>query len=98
MPSCDQQPLGAYVDGELSIEERARVEAHLRECAACAREVALIREAGRRLAEYPFEDISPRELDNLHRAVADASDDGRVMRIGGTVGVIAASILIVGVA
>lgn len=44
--SCQriQRLIQPYVDGELSREERDRVEAHVDGCAACAREV---REAGR---------------------------------------------------
>ena len=33
--SCEPERVTGYVDGELSVEERARVEEHLRTCAAC---------------------------------------------------------------
>ena len=38
--------LGAYADGELTDEESRAVEAHLRVCTECARELALIRALG----------------------------------------------------
>jgi anti-sigma factor RsiW len=47
MSECETigERLIAYAEGELEAEERRRVEAHLATCAACAREVRLLREA-----------------------------------------------------
>jgi anti-sigma factor RsiW len=105
MSACEEQlPLiGAYHDGELDAAGVARVEAHLRQCPACAAELAALRDASQRLRAYAFTDITDRELADIHRAVDEAGaaeddDDRQVWRIGGTMGLIAASVLIVGVA
>jgi anti-sigma factor RsiW len=97
MSSCDEQLLGAYFDGELSSEDRARFEEHLQQCPACARELERLGEASRLLREYPFEDLSDRERMRLHEAV-EAAADRPIWRIGASLGLIAASILIVGLA
>ncbi|HMV65454.1 MAG TPA: zf-HC2 domain-containing protein [Myxococcota bacterium] len=61
--------LAEYVDGDLAPAERARVEAHLVGCDACARFggayadlVAVLRQ---RLASDPPDDVSRRLLDRL---------------------------------
>jgi anti-sigma factor RsiW len=97
MTECDHQILSAYHDGELSGADRLRVEAHLRECASCAAELAGIRESSRLLREAPFDELTRDDLANLHAAVDDV-DDFRIWRIGGSLGLIAASILIIGMA
>lgn len=38
--SCEPEQVTAYVDGELGPLERARIEAHLAECAACTRQAS----------------------------------------------------------
>ena len=99
MSSCDQYNLSAYHDGELDASERERVEAHLRGCAACARELEQLREASRLLREYPAAAMTEGELRDVHAAVNDAmSSDGdrTIWRIGGSIGVIAASVLVIG--
>lgn len=40
------ESISAYADGELGVEEAARVESHLAECTECARELALIKSMG----------------------------------------------------
>jgi len=97
MTDCDVQILGAYHDGELPDDQRQRVEAHLRECPSCAAELAGIRESSRLLREAPFDELSATELGNLHAAVDDV-DDYRIWRIGGSLALVAASILIIGMA
>ena len=99
MSSCDQYNLSAYHDSELDAAERERVEAHLRGCAACARELEQLREASRLLREYPVAAMTDAELRDVHAAVNDAmSRDGdrTIWRIGGSIGVVAASILVIG--
>jgi hypothetical protein len=44
-----------YVTGQLDPEERARVEAHLRDCPECAAELRLERRLADSVAELPFE-------------------------------------------
>ena len=97
MSPCDEQLLGAYFDGELSPAERTRVEHHLRECPACARQLELLGQTSHLLRDYPFEDLTDRERIRLHEAV-EAAADRPVWRIGASLGLIAASILIVGLA
>jgi anti-sigma factor RsiW len=97
MSACDEQLLGAYFDGELAPDARQRAEAHLRDCPACARQLAMLSDASRLLRDYPFEDISDRERIRLHQAV-DAAIDRPIWRIGASLGLIAASVLIVGLA
>jgi anti-sigma factor RsiW len=43
--------IGAYADGELGAAERQAVEAHLRACTECTRELALIRTMGGAMRE-----------------------------------------------
>ena len=97
MTECDLQILGAYHDGELAEADRSPVEAHLRECPACAAELAGIREASRLLRAAKFDELNAAELANLHAAV-DEVDDYRIWRIGGSLALVAASILIIGMA
>jgi anti-sigma factor RsiW len=97
MSPCDEQLLGAYFDDELAPDARLRVETHLRDCPACARQLEMLRDASRVLREYPFEDITDRERMRLHEAV-DAAIDRPIWRIGASLGLIAASILNVGLA
>jgi anti-sigma factor RsiW len=100
MSDCDEQLLSAYHDGELTLADRVRVEQHLAECGTCSAALSRLREASQLLSSYPFKDITPEELSNLHLAIdEEASDDQQVVwRIGGTMGLIAASILVVGFA
>jgi anti-sigma factor RsiW len=94
---CDQLNLSAYHDGELPNADRARVEAHLRECATCTTELTGIRDASRLLREAPFDELTSADLANLHDAIDDV-DDYRIWRIGGSLGLVAASILVIGMA
>ena len=97
MEPCDRQLLEAYLDGELNAENCELVEQHLKECAACTQEVAEIKRVSGMLSGYAFEDITPDELAGIHQAVDDAADRF-IWRLGGTLGLVAASILIVGLA
>ena len=96
---CDKSRLMAYLDGELSVAARREVESHLATCPACTAELKSLRELSSSFASYPFEDIRPDELSRLHAAIrhvaADEVDDQSIWRIGRTMGLIAASILVV---
>src|SRR3954454_18131175 len=94
MSECDEQVLSAYGDGELAAAARQRVEAHLQSCTGCTEEVRSLRETSRLLRDYPFADIDRDELARGHEAI-DAAVDQPVWRLGFTLGVIAASVLIV---
>jgi anti-sigma factor RsiW len=97
MTECDLQILGAYHDGELADADRLRVEAHLRECPSCATELAALGESSRLLREAPFDELTAADLSKIHDAVDDI-DDYRIWRIGGSLALVAASILIIGMA
>lgn len=97
MTECDVQILSAYHDDELDADARARVAAHVRTCPSCASALAEIADASRLLREAPLDDLSAAQLANLHEAVDDV-DDYRLWRIGGSLGLVAASILIIGMA
>ena len=94
MQDCDSQLLSAYVDGEVADDVRRRVEQHLAECSRCAQEVQSLRQASQLLRGYAFADLEPGELERAHEAI-DASADQPILRLGFTMGVIAASVLIV---
>ena len=109
MAACDEQPLlSAFHDGELDEASAHRVEAHLARCAACAAELSAMRDLSLKLHAYPLVDINPAEMGRLHDAVARASAEAQdeaggdadrtVWRIGGTLGLVAASMLIIGLA
>jgi len=48
-----EESLSAYIDGELSAKETARVEEHLRECQACTENLATLRQTVALLRELP---------------------------------------------
>ena len=94
MNGCEPSLLSAYLDGELDRAATERVAAHLKECAVCAAELASLRELSRSLAGVRVPELSADELDRIHQAL-DESVDAPVWRLGGMIGVIAASILVV---
>jgi anti-sigma factor RsiW len=96
MSGCDELLLSRYHDGELPDKaDRARVEQHLLGCDRCRRELELLRDTSQLLRGGRFDDFTPGELRDLHDAIDDAADP-RVWRIGGTLGLVAASVLVVG--
>lgn len=48
-----EDSLSAYIDGELSPKERARVEKHLRDCQACTQNLATLRQTVALVGELP---------------------------------------------
>src|SRR5262245_49453623 len=95
MTPCESHLLSAFFDGELPLADQSRVETHLRDCATCAAELRAIRESSQLLRAHRFIDLSQEELSDLHRAIDDASDERPILRLGLTLGTLAASILIV---
>jgi anti-sigma factor RsiW len=68
MADCEYQvQVHAYHDGELSTADRERVEAHLRACPACARELDHLRRMSALFATTRLPELSPRALERLHR-------------------------------
>ncbi len=95
-----EELLAGYVDGTLSVEERAAVETHIAGCATCSRETALAtgaRSALRSLAEMPAPpDVARRALEEA--GVVRRSAGGgtpRWYRVGGIAAAAAAGLLVV---
>lgn len=78
--TCDdaRDLLEAYHDGELGAEDRARVEAHLQGCTACASEFASLRSLSARvrgLDRYPLPDGLATRITSLVAQSAPAATD-----------------------
>jgi anti-sigma factor RsiW len=95
-----EELLAGYVDGTLSPQERAAVEAHLASCARCSREVVLAsnaRSALRNLEDVPApEGIASKAIEEAEGAGSGATAGGtpRWYRVGGVVGAVAAGLLV----
>jgi hypothetical protein len=95
-----EELLADYVDGTLSAQEQAAVEAHVAGCPRCSRETALAssaRSALRSLEEVPApEDIGSRAIEEAEGAGSAAAAGGtpRWYRVGGVVGAVAAGLLV----
>jgi anti-sigma factor RsiW len=100
MSSCGQQRLlEAYQVGELAGDERARFEEHLRTCDACATELERLRTVSQPLRELRRERPTPQQWGSFHRAIDRAAgEEARSMRLVATLSVLAASVLMVGLA
>ncbi len=94
MSSCNASILNAYIDGELDPARRRELEQHLAACADCARELAGLREVTELFRSSPLPAIQSGELTRIHNAIDDDADRP-ILRLGGALGTIAASILIV---
>lgn len=68
-----QQLLSAYHDGELSEEVRADVDAHVRECADCAREVESFRKLSTMASELADPHVPESIWSGLESQLGDAS-------------------------
>jgi anti-sigma factor RsiW len=90
--------LAAYHDGELDPPARAAVEEHLRACDACAAELSRIRAAALPLQALRNATPTPEQFSKFRAVVEEAADDGRTRRMAQSLAVMAASILIVGLA
>ena len=76
--SCEElKPmLTGYVDGELSAEQRARVEEHLAGCAGCRREAEQLRRLGEELSHMEFAEPSDEELERYWQGVYNRLERG----------------------
>ena len=79
MLDCENLRLDAYHDGELSPAERAAVEAHLRDCPACAAELAAMRGMSGAFANAAPPEPSGEQLLELARSVRAVSSDARML-------------------
>jgi anti-sigma factor RsiW len=69
-----------YVNGQLDEEERARVEAHLHDCAECQAELRLERRLAETVAELPF-DVDEGWTEMRRRILAQGERRGRLARL-----------------
>ena len=79
MCDCENLRLDAYQDGELSPAERAAVEAHLRDCPACAAELAVMRGMSGAFADAAPREPSREQLLQIARGVRAESSDARML-------------------
>src|SRR5690349_25121378 len=71
--------LDAYHDGELSPAERSDVEAHLRDCPACAADLAAMRRMSGAFADAAPREPSHEQLLRLARSVRAEPAGGRML-------------------
>src|SRR5688500_8989247 len=71
-PMCGRASrwLGEYVDGTLPLARRRALEAHLRTCAACRRELEATRRTIALLADLPRRELSDNFEASLHARLA----------------------------
>jgi predicted anti-sigma-YlaC factor YlaD len=76
--SCEKFKLTmmAYLDKELSEEERALFEEHLETCESCRKELASFQGLERELAEMTFADPTDQELEQYWRSVYNRLERG----------------------
>ena len=93
MNGCDWLPkVHAYYDGEAPAEARAGIEAHLTQCAACARELEELRALSHLIAATPLPTIRPEAVRRLHRTT-DSIMDRVLVRMSEYVTAAAAAII-----
>lgn len=82
MKNCDEivEQLSAFIDGELSADDREKVRIHLDQCADCRDLLAALRETAESVSELPPV-RAPKELrDRVMARVAEESDRRRISR------------------
>jgi anti-sigma factor RsiW len=93
-----EELLAGYVDGTLSAQERAAVEAHVAGCTRCSREIGLAtsaRSALRSLEEVPAPaGIGSLAIQEAEGRAPAAEGTPRWYRVGGIVGAVAAGLLV----
>lgn len=78
-----QRHLAAYLEGELPLDERALVDAHLDECAECARDVDEMQRTVRLLRAMPDPEVPPMIAANVMRRIrAGEGRPGWLARLG----------------
>ena len=99
MSDCNENiRLGAYHDGELTPDEAARVEAHVRDCPACAEELRALRQISGLFAAgagLDVPELRPMKLAQVHRAI-DAEGNIGLLRLVRQLTGVAAAILVGG--
>ena len=75
MSVCDHiRQVSAYHDGELPPEDARRLEAHLAQCAACARELRTLESLSRVLRDVPMPEAPAKVIERLHDTVSAARE------------------------
>ena len=87
------EQLGAYYDGELPVEQRAVVEAHLAECAQCRKVVADLAALSELIGSANTAEMPAGAIGRLNQTWSRASDRG-VLRIASWLTTAAAAVLI----
>jgi anti-sigma factor RsiW len=82
----------AYHDGELSPAEMAAVEAHLRDCRACAALLAELRQIAQLVAAAPMVEMPPQAMKRMQQAWWAAQDRG-VLRVASWLTAAAAAVI-----
>jgi len=75
-----QRQLSAYVDGELSPDERREVDAHLPTCVECREELARLRQVKHLIGRLPEREPPQEVWQALRRRIAE--DQGRPAAVG----------------
>lgn len=68
--NCDEEALTEYLDGELSPQRRAAVEAHLKSCAACSGTLDLLKAASKAFKKHAGAPPAAGLADSVRRAAA----------------------------
>jgi anti-sigma factor RsiW len=94
--NCEYESrLSAYHDGELSPADRAEVEQHLNDCAACQAALAEVRETSALFASAAPAGLSQIGRARLHRSVDRQAERG-LIRLSAALSGIAAAIMVTG--
>jgi anti-sigma factor RsiW len=94
---CTREELFLFIDGVLSQEERARVEAHCAECASCAVAAGSIERIGRGLRNIPVERASAGFTATVMRELGLARAPRRGFRGLESAGALVAMVVVVGI-
>jgi anti-sigma factor RsiW len=92
-----REALQCYIDGELSPEERARVEAHVKECSSCAREAADLERIGKAVRRIPSERTSAGFTASVLHELGLAPSPRRSFRSLESAGALVAMVVVAGV-
>jgi len=86
--------ISAYHDGELPLEERARLDAHISRCPACALELERLRSISRLLMEHGSPEMPAIALNRLHAGLPGTRDSA-IPRMARMLTAAAAAVLVV---
>jgi anti-sigma factor RsiW len=94
MIECQQSlRLGAYLDGQMSPQERSNMQEHLALCAACVSELERLERLSDLLRSMPRAELDRAALARLHRW-ADRLPQRGALRLAETLAAVAAAVLV----